>query len=508
MTPKEETDKKDIVRGASVNFLGFIIRLSSRLPFILLVVALFGNELYGRYVFIITTIELGAALAVFGFKRSLFKFILDRDYNEGHSAEEVIVAALFCSFSVGLLMIGMILILAEHMAVFFDYPEMVRGLTQLVPIILLVSMVDILLAGTRATRKMKFEMIARSFIEPYVLLLSMLVFYFLDFGESGLLLAYATSILAALMTALWGCCKQFHLRNFLAARPSFSMMRKIAKFSAPTAFHDLALLVFMRMDVFTVKFFFAEGILGIYNIAQQITTSVEKIYQSFYPILAPVMSKNLVERDYAVVERQMVMVGRWTLMVQCLLVVIAVFYSEPFMGLIAARGTEAGVLVSGGIVLVFLMIGETINGGFGMTDMPILYRYPIFNPLISIIMVPLYVLIASFFVTVLKFDIEGIAMALCLTYFIMNLVRVIVIRRLMGINMIQMSLFRVILAAAGSVLVFRILTAYFPVDLLSGRGTAIGVPLVMMIYILSIIGFCLTPGDKKKLFGKLGLGRW
>lgn len=505
MTPSEDKDKKDIVKGARVNFLGFIIRLSSRLPFILLVVALFGNELYGRYIFIITTVELGAALAIFGFKRSLFKFVHDDEYAQGHTIEEVIVAALICSFTVGLGMIGFILYIAEPMAGWFDYPEMVAGLTTLVPIILVISMVDIVLAGTRVTRQMKFEMIARSFVEPYVLLFSMLGFYFLGLGEQGLIMAYTTSIFAALITAIWGCSQLFSLENFLKARPRITMIRKIAKFSAPTAFHDLALLVFMRMDIFTVKFFFAEGILGIYNIAQQITTSVEKIYQSFYPILAPVMAKNLVDKDYSVVERQMVMVSRWTLMVQGILVVISVFYGEVFMTLIAADGTDTVILAAGGIILVYLMIGETVNGGFGMADMPILYRFPIFNPIISVIMVPIYVVIAYVFVKELEIGVEGIAMALCSTYFLMNLVRVVLVRRLMGINMLQMSLLKVVIAGVGCTLLFKIMTVYSPINLLEGSGIALGLPLVMIIYTSSIIGFCLTPGDKAKLFAKFGL---
>ncbi len=503
MTPSEDKDKKDIVKGAGVNFLGFIIRLSSRLPFILLVMALFGKELYGRYIFIITTVELGAALAVFGFKRSLFKFIQDKNYSEGHTSEEIIVAALLCSFMVGVLMIGVIALSSGQLAIWFDYPEMVPGLRKLAPIILIISMVDILLAGTRFSRSMKYEMIGRSFVEPYVLLFSMLAFYFLDFGEQGLLMAYGMSIFAALLTAFWGCARLFSLKNFLAARPRFSLLCNMSRFSAPTAFHDLALLIFMRMDVFTVKFFFAEGILGIYNVAQQITTSVEKIYQSFYPILAPVMAKNLVEKDYSVVERQMVMVSRWTLMVQCLLVVIAIFYGEAFMGLIAGEETEKALLVSSGIVLVFLMIGETVNGGFGMADMPILYRYPIFNPVISVIMVPLYVIIAAVFVRVFNFGVEGIAMALCSIYFLMNLARVIMVRRLMGINMLQVSLLKVILATVGCTVLFKLILISLPLDVLYGTGSVIGIPLLITIYAVSIFTFCMTANDKIKFFARL-----
>ncbi len=503
MTAKEEADKKDIVKGASVNFIGFLVRLSSRLPYILLVVALFGNALYGRLIFITTIVELGAALSVFGFKRSLFKFIVDKKYSEGHTTEEVILAALASTFTIGLLLIGVIFLLADQLAIWFNYPEMVKGLLFLAPVLLLISANEVLLAGTRVSRDMKYEAIAKSFVEPYVLLSTMLLFYFLDLGEMGLLLSYGISITATLLTAIWGCSRLYHLKNVLTARPNFSLISRMAKFSAPTAFHDLALLFFMRMDIFTVKFFFAEGILGVYNIAQQITTSVEKIYQSFYPILAPVMAKNLVEKDYDVVERQMVMVSRWTLIVQCILVIIALFYGESFMGFISNDNTENSVLAAGGVVLVFLMIGETINGGFGMTDMPILYLRPIFNPIISLLIIPVYVMIAWVFVRLLHFDISGVAIALCSAYFIMNLIRVIIIKRLIGINMIQASLLRVVLAAIGCSFIFHlIITPYSPLDLTSGYGIAVGVTLIMVIYWSLIITFCLTARDKTKFLKK------
>ena len=62
---RTDQDNKDITQGASLNFLGFIIRLGSRLPFLIIAVALFGSELYGRYNYTITTVEICAAFATF-----------------------------------------------------------------------------------------------------------------------------------------------------------------------------------------------------------------------------------------------------------------------------------------------------------------------------------------------------------------------------------------------------------------------------------------------------------
>jgi len=497
-------DNKDIASGAGANFIGFIIRLGSRLPFLIIAVALFGNELYGRYIYTITTIEICAAFATFGFKRSLFKFIHDGNYVGKYSIEQVMISALLCSLIVGAIFTGIIIISAGFLAILFDYPQMVQGLTSLAPMVMIITALDVILAGTRATRKMRYEVVSRSIVEPYILLFSMLGLYYLGFDTYGLLMAYAIALVCALIYAIWGFCRLYSLERTLKARPDFSLMKNLIRFSGPTAFHDLALLFFMRIDIFAVKFFFSEAILGVYTIAQQFATSVEKIYQSFYPILAPVMAKNLVEKDFKVVESQMIMVSRWILMIQSLLVILCVFYGVAIFEAILPEDTGIMMPVLGASVLVFLMLGETINGGFGMADLPIIYRSPLFNPFISLVMIPLYVLLAYLFTQHTDYGPTGIAMALCSTYFIMNLIRVLVIRKLYGINMIDFRIFKVIFAAIIAAGLFKILKDYTPINLENGLGIVAGLPILFIIYGLSQFIFAVEKTDKKKLKSKFG----
>lgn len=494
-------DNKDIAKGAGANFIGFILRLGSRLPFLILAVTLFGPELYGRYNYTITTVELCAAFATFGFKRSLFKFIHDDEYSGRYSIEQVMLSALCCSLLVGAIFTGIIILSAGLLAAIFDYPEMVTGLTTLAPMVMIIAALDVILAGTRATRKMRYEVVSRSIVEPYILLGAMLVLFSLGFDNYGLLMAYAIALISALIYAIWGFCHLYSFEKTIRARPDFTLMKKLLKFSGPTAFHDLALLFFMRMDIFTVKFFFSEAILGVYTIAQQFATSVEKIYQSFYPILSPVMAKNLVEKDFKTVENQMIMVSRWILMIQSVLVILCVFYgAEIFGALLDEGGSVSGLsmVVTGTIILFFLMLGETINGGFGMADLPIIYRSPLFNPVISLIMIPVYVLLAYLFTQVLDQGPIGVAMALCSTYFIMNLVRVITIKYLYDINMLRFDVLRVVIAATIAAGVFAIAIEYSPVNLVGGPGIIPGIILLLVLYAASLMLIAVKKSDKKK----------
>ena len=496
-------DNKDIAKGAGANFLGFIIRLGSRLPFLIIAVALFGAELYGRYNYTITTVEICAAFATFGFKRSLFKFIHDKDYNGKYSLEQVMVSALLCSLIVGAIFTGIIILSAGFLAALFDYPEMVTGLKTLAPMIMVITALDVILAGTRATRKMRYEVVSRSIVEPYFLLFAMLGLYYAGFDTYGLLMAYAIALIAALIYAIWGFCHLYSFEKTIRARPDLHLMKNLLSFSGPTAFHDLALLVFMRMDIFAVKFFFSEAILGVYTIAQQFATSVEKIYQSFYPILAPVMAESLVEKDFKTVEHQMIMVARWILMIQSLLVILSVFYGVAIFDAILPDGSGAMMPVLGASVLFFLMLGETINGGFGMADLPIMYRSPLLNPVISLLMIPLYIIFAYLFTQYTEFGPMGVAMALCLTYLLMNLIRVLIIKRLFGINVICTRIVKVIFAALIATGLFKVMMDFAPMDIGSGVGIAAGIPILFIIYGVCVYIFAMEHSDKAKIKAKL-----
>lgn len=498
-------DNKDIAKGAGANFFGFLVRLGSRLPFLILAVTLFGPELYGRYNYTITTVELCAAFATFGFKRSLFKFIHDDEYVDKYSIEQVMVSALCCSLLVGAIFTGIIMISAELLAAIFDYPEMVTGLTSVAPMVMIIAALDVILAGTRATRKMRYEVVSRSIIEPYILLFTMLTLFYLGFDNYGLLMAYAIALITALIYAIWAFCHLYSFEKIFRTRPDFNLMKRLLRFSGPTAFHDLALLFFMRMDIFTVKFFFSEAILGVYTIAQQFATSVEKIYQSFYPILSPVMAKNLVEKDFKTVEKQMIMVSRWILMIQSILVILCIFYGVEIFDALLADGDAFGdfsIALTGAIILFFLMLGETINGGFGMADLPIIYRTPLFNPIISLIMIPIYLLLAYLYSQILGWGPIGVAMALCSTYFIMNMVRVITINKLYGINMLKFDVLRVILAAVIAAVSFGLIAEYGPFNLLNGVGMLPGIILIFMLYGLSVKLIALKKSDTKKIKSK------
>ena len=68
-----DQDIAALAKGGRTNFLGFLLRLVARLPFLFIAGRYYGPELLGRFAYAIIVIELAAQLATIGLKRGLLK---------------------------------------------------------------------------------------------------------------------------------------------------------------------------------------------------------------------------------------------------------------------------------------------------------------------------------------------------------------------------------------------------------------------------------------------------
>ena len=60
-----------LARGGRTNFLGFLLRLAARLPFLFIAGRLYGPELLGRFAYAVLIVEFAAQIATLGLKRGL-----------------------------------------------------------------------------------------------------------------------------------------------------------------------------------------------------------------------------------------------------------------------------------------------------------------------------------------------------------------------------------------------------------------------------------------------------
>ena len=87
-------DLATLARGGQANFVGFLLRLVARLPFLYIASHYFGAAALGRFVSALVVVELIAMLCTMGEKRGLAQRLSESDGDQTHLVADALAVAL------------------------------------------------------------------------------------------------------------------------------------------------------------------------------------------------------------------------------------------------------------------------------------------------------------------------------------------------------------------------------------------------------------------------------
>jgi len=358
-----------ILRGGRSAALGFLIRFGARLLFLFVAGRLFGAALFGAYAVAVAVVELAVTIGGAGLKRQIFK-LLDEE-QEGRAPPHILIdgallvaaASLFCIVPV---MLAMAILPGTMVA---DNTE--TALLMLAPMILGQALLDLLLAATRWTHKMRHQVWARSIIEPYAGVAAAILAWSLGWRETGLILGYWAGTMAALVYALVSaraCLGPFRLA---AWRFSPARLAAMVRETALPTLSDFTNALAGRLDLYLVGLLLGEAPAGIYGMAWQLRTPIRQVRQSFDGLLTPIVSRTLRHGGAARTGRATASATRLILAIQLPFLVALAILGAPLLG---AIGPE---FVAGYWAMLLLAGAESIQGAFGVSDLILLYRRPL-----------------------------------------------------------------------------------------------------------------------------------
>lgn len=488
MRTTTETDTRDLARGAGVNYLGFIARLAPRALFLFLAGSLYGEARFGVFTFGITLVETAAAVALFGMKRSLFKFMSEAVVR-GETELRAVANGMALALTTGTVITLAVSVGADFLAGLFRLPSAARPLLLLTPAIPMIVVSDILLVAIRFTRQMRFEVWARSVAEPITLTATVAIAYYAGARETGLLIGYVASLAVAAVASVIFFVRIFPLRTCLRIPLQWEEMRRLITFSGPTAGYELMLLLTDKVDIFLVTYFSPAAVVGIYGMARQLSTVTKKIRQGFDRILPPILSESIAAGDMERARDQLAMVARWILSIEVLIVLGFAFYAGHLLGLLG------GAFAAGAVILILLLIGDAINGSLGVSELPIVYLRPSVNIAIGAAM--LLMSVATNIWLIQAMGAVGAALSVVITYALVNAGRVGVNRWLFHITPVKPSILKPLLAAfpaVAAMLAWQHLSADVP-----WVGTLVGVPVLVASYVGALLLLGLEPEDRRQL---------
>jgi O-antigen/teichoic acid export membrane protein len=185
-----------LARGGRTSFFGYVLRLAARFPFLFIAGRLYGAEALGRFAYATMVVELVAMLATLGLKRGLAEDLARRPDDQAGAMADALLVALLAS----ILGAAVLIALPELLFPATSPHPLDRWFAAVVPFI---ALADVALAGLAFHHDVGATVRARSIIEPWILSIAALALAFTAWKGDGMLIAYALSMLAAFLAALF-----------------------------------------------------------------------------------------------------------------------------------------------------------------------------------------------------------------------------------------------------------------------------------------------------------------
>lgn len=350
-----------LAKGGRTSFLGYVLRLVARLPFLFIAGRLYGAESLGRFAYATMVVELVAMLATLGLKRGLAEDLARRHDAQAHALADALAATLLAS------LVGAALLVAV--------PELVFPATRLHPldrwfalIIPFIALADVGLAGLAYHHDLAAQVRARSIIEPWVLSIAALALAFTAVKSDGMLIAYLLSMAAAWAAVMVPLRARFGWPAGWRLRPAV-LWRQVRR-NLPLAGADLAEWGARRLDIFILGRLAGAEVVGIYYVAQQIASLPHRLKSSFDPILGPVLARNLAAGNLAKVAGHVRQISFWVATVQLGVVLCLGISGRAGMGLFGP------VFAGGALVLVALLLVELFAAQAAVAEGALIYVAP------------------------------------------------------------------------------------------------------------------------------------
>ena len=461
-----------LARGGRTNFLGFVLRLAARIPFLFIAGHYYGADLLGRFAYAVIVIEFAAQLATLGLKRGLAQRLASTDKPHVCVVWDGMLAAFLASAA------------ASALLMFFPqamFPSgEIYGADWLLPLVIFgIAGADVALAALAYRHDVASTVHVRAIVEPWTISIAAGAMIFLS-SRDGLIIAYVISIAAGLATALWRLYRSYGLPS--GWKPNPAEILGVARQNIPLAGADAIEWVSRRLDIAILGLFVEPRFVGIYYVAQQIASLPQKLKTSFDPILAPVITQKLAEGDRRAVARQLRQVGFWIIAAQAAVALALGIPGEALMGLFG----PGGAFVGGTAALAFLLAAEVIAATAAVSEAALVYVARHRNLLISTLMIAVQAALTVSIILAMRmigwpqaYQAAGAALALGLALGLASILKARLLCRLLDAP-VQGWRWSLIWAAAAATLVGFALTLLPP-----GLGwveLTLGIPLILLTF--------------------------
>jgi len=479
-----------LAKGGRTNFIGFVLRLVARIPFLFVAGRFYGAEAVGRFASALVVVELLALVCSIGEKRGLAQRLTESDEHPANLIADALLVATALSALVAF-------VLFWFPAPLFPsgiYTPLDRWVVLALPAF---ALTEIVLAAQAYKYDVGTTVRARAVVEPWTISILAAVFFYLPaVSQSGLAMAYVASVYAGLAAALWPLARTYGAPRLW--RPTPARLARMTWRAMPLAVADAIEWGTRRLDIFILGLFAGPVAVGVYYMAQQVASLPQKLKTSFEPVLGPVITARLKEKDYAAIARQVCQVGFWIVAAQAGIGLALGIPGEALMGLFGPDGT----FVPGTGALAFLLAAEVVAATAVVSEAALVYVARLRNLWVSISTIVLQGLLTVALMMVIEridfatperveyFRAAGAAAALMLALGAASVIKAIMLSRILG-HPVNNWRWPLVWAVAAAVLVGQV-----AIRLPEWAELVVGIPAILAAYGWVIWKWGFGPEDR------------
>lgn len=268
-------DARSLGRGMLVNLLGAIPKVLYPILMVL-VVRLYGKEVFGVYSLVEATVFLALYLVTFGLDKAILWWLPQQpatDERRGLRPVLIVVAGASLLVTSALLVAGPVVLRESQSPLYAGYLR-IMGLA-LAPL----ALMQMLVHAALAKRSVGAQVVIREGVVSLSLVGAALALWYLGARGLGLALAFLLSNgIGCLLSAVWVGRLYRHSR-WPAESPW--PPRPILRFALPMGFTGLVASLMLRLDLYLVAIFTDAATVGVYAVVLQMGKAVRTAHVSF-----------------------------------------------------------------------------------------------------------------------------------------------------------------------------------------------------------------------------------
>lgn len=415
-----------VLRGGGASALGYVLRFGARLLVLLIAGRLFGATLFGAFTIAIAVVEAASIAGGLSTKWMLFKW-LDADAKRGRPPAHALLDALLLvggasGCIAGLIASGVVAAPAGAIG-----EETRLAILYLAPAVVLQALLEVLLAATRWTEVMRYDVIAKSVIQPLVSVAAIGVLYWLGWRAVGLAWGYIIGTGTALGYAAFATRSRFGGLALRAWRLRPRLLWRRFRGALPTTGSDLIDALYTRVDIYVVGILLGAHAAGIYGLARQVSLPIRQVRLAFDGMLVPLVSHTLAHGTIDQTGGALARSSRLVLVLQVPIVLLLWAFGRPLLGLVG-DGFMAGYAA-----MLCLAAAEMVQGAFGLGELLLVYARPRLMMRLSAAFVALGAAAAVLLEPLL--GLTGIGFSVLVSYGTRALCRRLMLRTLFGLRL-------------------------------------------------------------------------